>query len=186
MYQAETLCPFPIYADPTRSLYNALGMVRTLTLGARPDYQRRGTFKGVLQSVRQGFSALKGGNGPGAAGDMHQVGGEFLFEPVEISTPIYSPGDEVKQLGVDMGGGLEVGAGEEKRVTWCHRMRNTRDHAEIPELREVLGLDGEGVPGSDRKRWMKALQQRKGTGLSGRTSISVESGSDGDLHTPAS
>lgn len=114
------------------------------------------------------------------------MGGEFLFEPVEISTPIYSPGDEVKQLGVDISGGLEAGAGEEKRVTWCHRMRNTRDHAEIPELREVLGLDGEGVPGSDRKRWMKALQQRKGTGLSGRTSISVESGSDGDLHTPAS
>ncbi|PVH70590.1 hypothetical protein DL98DRAFT_597695 [Cadophora sp. DSE1049] len=58
---------------------------------------------------------------------------------------------------------------EEKRVTWCHRMRNTRDHAEIPELREVLGLDGEGVSCKNKKRWTKALVERKGTGLSGRS-----------------
>ena len=31
---------------------------------------------------------------------------------------------------------------ENERVTWCHRMKNTRDHAEIPEMRRVLGLDG--------------------------------------------
>ncbi len=31
-------------------------------------------------------------------------------------------------------------------MSWCHRMKNTRDHAEIPELMEVLGLDGQGQP----------------------------------------
>lgn len=125
----------------------------------------------MLQSVRQGFVALKGGNAF-QAGDMHQVGGEFLFEPTEMATPICSPSDEVnKELGNGNGVGGRLGVqGEEKRITWCHRMRNTRDHAEIPELREVLGLDGEGVPGNDRKRWMKALRERKGTGLSTRTS----------------
>lgn len=164
-------------------------MQRTLTLGARPDYQRRGTLKGVFQSVRQGFAALKDGNGLRQAGDMHQVGGEFLFEPVDVATPVCSPAGEhglSKQLGTsntNAASGLAV-QGEEKRITWCHRMRNTRDHAEIPELREVLGLDGggDGVPGpgSDHKRWKRALKQRKGTGLSARTSSSVEVEWEGD------
>lgn len=35
---------------------------------------------------------------------------------------------------------------EDGKVTWCHRMRNTRDHAEVSELRAVLGLDGERPP----------------------------------------
>ncbi|KAI9705143.1 MAG: hypothetical protein M1836_006926 [Candelina mexicana] len=38
---------------------------------------------------------------------------------------------------------------EEGKVVWCHRMRNTRDHAEIPVLRDRLGLDG---PGGVRRR----------------------------------
>ena len=125
-----------------------------------------------VQSVKQmkGGKALKGG-------DYQQVGGEFLFEPLEgcvdTPSPLTSPADErEKQLGF---GGLDGQVGEEKRVTWCHRMRNTRDHAEIPELREVLGLDGEGLPGKDIKRWRKALRERKGTGFSsaGRRSTSL-------------
>ncbi|MCJ1427376.1 hypothetical protein MMC29_005279 [Sticta canariensis] len=44
---------------------------------------------------------------------------------------------------------------ENGKVTWCHRMKNTRDHTEIPELRAVLGLDGGRPPMP--KRW--------GTGL---------------------
>ena len=30
---------------------------------------------------------------------------------------------------------------EDGEAIWCHRMTNTRDHAEIPELRRQLGLD---------------------------------------------
>lgn len=32
---------------------------------------------------------------------------------------------------------------ENGQVTWCHRMRNTRGHAEVPELRAVLGFVGD-------------------------------------------
>lgn len=176
MYQAETNCPFPIYADPTKSLYDALGMLRTLNLGSRPEYQRRGTVKGMFQSIRQGFVQLGKGKAF-MAGDMYQVGGEFLFEPVDSSTPICSPDEREAEDMFGRANGNRLGVdGEEKRVTWCHRMRNTRDHAEIPELREVLGMDGEGVPGNDKKRWSKALIQRKGTGLGSKTSGIVEDG----------
>lgn len=57
----------------------------------------------------------------------------------------------------------EADEGEDKVVTWCHRMRTTRDHAEVPELMEVLGLDGHGRPVEDRERWERALRERKGT-----------------------
>jgi hypothetical protein len=50
-------------------------------------------------------------------GDWRQIGGEFLF---------------VKQ-------------GEGWVCEWAHRMRNTRDHAEIGELKEVLGMGKEEV-----------------------------------------
>jgi hypothetical protein len=169
MYTSETRCPFPIYADPTKRLYNALGMVRTLNMGSRPDYQRRGNLKNMFQSVWQGFTNLKGGRALQGL-DWHQVGGEFLFEPIDMATPIASPADEVNR---QLDGSSGTGYVEEKRITWVHRMKNTRDHAEIPELREVLGLDGAGVAGKDRKRWTKALHQRKGTGFSTRTSSSL-------------
>jgi hypothetical protein len=167
MYARETACPFPIYADPTKKLYDALDMVRTLQMGPRPEYQRQGTFMNMWQSIRQGVTNLGGGKMKGL--DWYQVGGEFLFEPKDLSTPIVSPGEEVnRQLGANNGVVYE-----EKRVTWCHRMKNTRDHAEIPELREVLGLDGVGVPGRNAKRWTRALGERKGTGLNSRTSVSL-------------
>ncbi|TAQ90061.1 hypothetical protein B7494_g1618 [Chlorociboria aeruginascens] len=167
MYQEVTSCPFPIYADPTKQLYDELGMLRTLNLGPRPEYQRRGTFQGMVQSVIQGLKQLPGGK-TFQGGDYQQVGGEFLFEPVDPNTPFASPAaspavgsgnDEDKKFGAN-------GYSEEKRVTWCHRMRNTRDHAEIPELREVLGFSNVGIPGKDIKRWSKALEERKGTGFS--------------------
>src|SRR5205809_3267429 len=81
-------------------------MSRTLSLGSKkPDYMRNsmiaGVFKSVVQGLRSGTGAMKGG-------DIRQVGGEFMFD--------------------------------EGKVAWCHRMKNTRDHSEIPELRRVLGL----------------------------------------------
>ncbi|RDW81989.1 hypothetical protein BP6252_03101 [Coleophoma cylindrospora] len=178
MYQETTSCPFPIYADPSKRLYNELGMTRTLNLGTRPDYIRNGLMSGVFKSMVQSLRHLKGGM-VFQGGDYQQVGGEFLFEPVDISTPICSPagGDENKQLGANAG----AEQSEEKRVTWCHRMRNTRDHVEIPELREILGLDGVGKPGANTKRWSKAVKERKGTGFSEYSSkvgsVSENSGS---------
>ncbi|KAI4285503.1 MAG: hypothetical protein L6R38_000600 [Xanthoria sp. 2 TBL-2021] len=35
---------------------------------------------------------------------------------------------------------------DDGEMTWCHRMKNTRDHVEVPELRRQLGLDGAEPP----------------------------------------
>jgi len=157
MYIEATGCPFPVYADPTQRLYKELGMTRTLALGPRPEYMRKSLFYSMAKSIVQGLKLIKGGLAA-KAGDFQQVGGEFLFEPVGDMTasPMVTPTLE---------------DGEEKKVTWCHRMRNTRDHAEIPELREVLGFDGAGISGKNKRRWGKALETRKG---SGKTSLSLE------------
>jgi hypothetical protein len=164
MYADATSCPFPIYADPSKNLYTELGMVRTLALGSRPEYLRRSFTANIFHSIAQGLKQLPAGRAL-AGGDVQQVGGEFLFEPVgELAASPVTPG---------------VGQGqEEKRVVWCHRMKNTRDHVEMPELREVLGLDGLGVPvpGGDVKRWMKAVTERKGTGLSAIGGLKAEDG----------
>ncbi|KAA6407693.1 MAG: hypothetical protein FRX48_08531 [Lasallia pustulata] len=112
MYRQTTTCPFPIYADPTRKLYDILGMTRTLDLGPKsPEYMQK-----TLLSVMVGsfFQGLKSGRGATKGGDYRQVGGEFLFE--------------------------------DGKVMWGHRMRNTRDHTELPMLRKVLGLDDTKPP----------------------------------------
>ncbi len=193
MYVQETGCPFPVYTDPTRKLYSDLGMVRSLAPGSRPAYMRRSLLSASIASVFQGLRQLKKGLAM-KAGDQRQIGGEFLFEPLSIMTPTDEVDRQMGQTSamiakVAAGGGPVVGrnnnnntdgtaaadggdgsdpanAVEEKRVTWCHRMRTTRDHAEIPELMEVLGLDGQGEPAKDKKRWSRALETRKGTGLS--------------------
>lgn len=203
MYASETACPFPIYADPTRKLYQELGMVKTLALGTRPAYMNKSILKSSLDSIVQGVKQIKKGLVL-KAGDQRQIGGEFLFEPVDIKSPeVESPSHEFdRKLKLDdkkYKNGKEAAAKadeerlsdaakrsratsvvtdndndeeeepslvEEKKVTWCHRMRTTRDHAEIPELMEVLGLTGHGKPIKDQKRWSKALDSRKGTGLS--------------------
>ena len=41
-----------------------------------------------------------------------------------------------------------------------HRMRNTRDHAEVPVLRKWVGLDEEEIP--RRKRWSVGLLETGG------------------------
>ncbi|KAI1380905.1 AhpC/TSA antioxidant enzyme-domain-containing protein [Hypoxylon crocopeplum] len=172
-YIQETGCPFPVYADPTRRLYDELGMVRTLAMGSRPAYlQGKSVAHTVVSGVVQGLKQVKSGLVM-KMGDQRQVGGEFLFEPATLTldSPISTPpSEEDKKLEATSKDGKpgddEDPKVEEKRVTWCHRMRTTRDHAEMPELIEVLGLDGIDAPIKDRKRWEKALKTRKGTGLS--------------------
>ncbi|KAK0636336.1 AhpC/TSA antioxidant enzyme-domain-containing protein [Bombardia bombarda] len=193
MYAAETGCPFPIYADPTRKLYDELGMIRTLALGPKPAYIRKSLIKSSVASIVQGLKQLRNGLAT-KAGDARQIGGEFLFEPV--AGVLQSPGvvgTGGSGSGAGGGSGDEGGhghrhsdtsldgkndghGGEEKIVTWCHRMKTTRDHAEIPELMEVLGLDGQGMPIKDKKRWSRALEQRKGTGLSQMSAMKKEAG----------
>lgn len=197
MYASESDCPYPVYADPTRKLYQELGMVKTLALGHRPAYMNKSLLKSSLDSIVQGVKQIKSGLAI-KGGDQRQIGGELLFEPVDIRSPDASPVQEFdRKLRLSEPGGAksEADSGdaaaaaarkhsrttsttdndndeieephlvEEKKVTWCHRMRTTRDHAEIPELMEVLGLTGQGKPIKDQKRWSKAVETRKGTGF---------------------
>jgi hypothetical protein len=124
MYIETTKCPFPVYADPTRKIYDIFGMTRTFQLGAKPAYMHTNMLINSVQSVFQG---LKTGKNALKGGDMKQVGGEFLFENGEC--------------------------------TWVHRMRNTRDHTDVTELRNLLGLDGTRPP--MRKRWSHDVKDTK-------------------------
>ncbi|KAF2710239.1 hypothetical protein K504DRAFT_466657 [Pleomassaria siparia CBS 279.74] len=127
MYVETTACPFPVYADPSKKLYDYLGMTRTLNLGKKPNYIQSNLFvtslQSVVQSLKMGDKALKGGN-------YKQVGGEFLFENGECR--------------------------------WVHRMRNTRDHAEVEVIRGVIGLDVQKPP--MRKRWSHGIKEEKENG----------------------
>ncbi|KAJ4370083.1 hypothetical protein N0V86_008818 [Didymella sp. IMI 355093] len=124
MYTEATGCPFPIYAEPTRRIYDYLGMTRTYDLGSKPAYMQTNVLINSVQSIFQGLStgrkALKGG-------DFKQVGGEFLFENGEC--------------------------------TWVHRMKTTRGHAEVSDVRNLLGLDDRRPP--MRKRWSHSIKKEK-------------------------
>ncbi|KAM4057804.1 ahpC/TSA antioxidant enzyme [Hirsutella rhossiliensis] len=170
MYVETTKCPFPVYTDPTASLFNELGMVKTLALGPKPEYMRRPMIRGVVESIGQALRSVPSGMAL-KSGDHRQVGGEFLFEPVDVVTPVVTPLDEIPNpMGPSYGGRGDENNGpiEPKRVTWCHRMKSTRDHAEIPEVMEILGLQSQ-IPASsisdkDKKRWAEAGQVRRAPG----------------------
>lgn len=121
-YAEISNCPFPIYADPTRKLYDYLYMTRTWDLGKKPQYFQSNVLATSIQSIAQ---ALKTGSKALKGGDFKQVGGEFMFE--------------------------------DGKCVWVHRMRNTRDHAEVSEVRRVLGLDDAIIP--VRKRWSHNIKE---------------------------
>ncbi|CAK7233650.1 hypothetical protein SBRCBS47491_008684 [Sporothrix bragantina] len=115
MYLEVSSCAYPVYADPTRRLYEEFGMVSTLALGPPPKYMKHtnmwaSSWKSFVDGLKQIPSGLWL-----KSGDKRQVGGEFLFE---------NPGN-----GVDIS------------VSWCHRMKNTRDHTETDDMQKMLGLD---------------------------------------------
>jgi hypothetical protein len=95
MYTETTGCPFPIYADPSRKLYDHLGMTRTFNLGAKPEYMQTNVLINSVQSIFQGLStgkkALKGG-------DFKQVGGEFLFENGECKLSLFLQYESVRRM----------------------------------------------------------------------------------------
>ncbi|KAJ4133444.1 hypothetical protein NW768_005030 [Fusarium equiseti] len=172
MYVNETGCRFPVYTDPTRSIFNKLGMSKTLQMGTKPAYMRRSMAHSIVGSIVQGVKQIPQGNVL-KMGDQRQVGGEFLFEPQDILTPVSTPRNEKPQpVGAfeeaeERGPGNDGHGHEEKRVTWCHRMKTTRDHAEIPELIEVLGLDQTATAPTGREANRNSVTSaRKGKGRS--------------------
>ena len=134
MYTRETSCPYPIYADPTRTLYHKLGMTQTLSLGPKkpPSYIQKSLLTVIIESF---YQEMRAGRNMLSGGAPRQVGGEFVFE-----------------------GG---------KVTWCKRMRNTRDHAEVSEIKLHLGLLGEGQNKAPEEAEVAATTARKRASMSG-------------------
>lgn len=113
MYRIDTGCEFPIYTDPSEELYKTLGMIRTWEEGPPSRYVPISSFQNAWLSMKNAFWKLLEGYPVWNWGTTNQQGGEFLF----------------------------VGAGDDKQVTWCHRMRNSRDHTDTDEILEALGLN---------------------------------------------
>ncbi|GKT80484.1 hypothetical protein ColTof4_12907 [Colletotrichum tofieldiae] len=111
-YIEITKCRYPIYTDPTGKLFDTLGMVRTFAVGSRTTYSPQRWFSHFVKGMYDVISNLPSGRRL-KAGDSWRVGGEFV---------------------------VEDGEGE-KVVTWCHRMRNHRDHTEVAQLCGILGFD---------------------------------------------
>lgn len=146
-YIEQTKCPYPIFADPSKKLYSLLGMARTLNLGTKdPDYIQHTLVSGMVKSIAQGLRRIASGDAL-QAGDIRQVGGEFLFEVA---------GGDARVTNSKSGNGAIT----RLEVAWCHRMKNTRDHAELPELRTVLGLDK--AEGEERRRRSESSWRNSG------------------------
>ncbi|KAH9822456.1 hypothetical protein DFH28DRAFT_455072 [Melampsora americana] len=86
-YRALFPCPYPIYTDPSESnkLYHALGMSkRSIESGPesfKGDYlESMSTFELISYGIKNSLKlpALK------SPGDLKQLGGELIFEPVPI------------------------------------------------------------------------------------------------------
>ncbi|KAJ9414557.1 hypothetical protein FOXG_16858 [Fusarium oxysporum f. sp. lycopersici 4287] len=113
MYRIDTGCEFPIYTDPSEELYKTLGMIQTWKEGPPSKYIPVSSFWNAWLSMKNAFWKLLEGYPVWNWGTTNQQGGEYLF----------------------------VGEGEDKKVTWCHRMRNSRDHTDTDDILEVLGLN---------------------------------------------
>lgn len=140
-------------------------MTQTWEMGAKPTYMRRSMGSSIVMSIAQGLRSIPAGKAL-KSGNFSQVGGEFLFEPSDMVTPVTTPREERHS-----GAGFEeeeTRTVESKRVTWCHRMKTTRDHVEIPELMDILGLTMESTGDQkEQEKWDRAsLKSRKGKGSS--------------------
>lgn len=109
-YRKIFKCPFPIFTDPTRNLYRVLGMtLRTLDAGPRNeagDYIIHGSLGGLGMVLKNAVKMPLGN-----AGDIKQLGGEFLLGPGPVchyahrmhTTKSHAPVRELlERAGVDM------------------------------------------------------------------------------------
>ncbi|KAK3063767.1 hypothetical protein LTS18_012917 [Coniosporium uncinatum] len=83
-YRQATGTPFPIFADPSRKLYKALGMSWTLDMGDRPQYMQDISIPQWLLGQVQEVKAVKGTRNKMRGGHPFQIGGEFLFEGEKV------------------------------------------------------------------------------------------------------
>lgn len=72
--------PYDIFVDPSRALYRAMGMTRATTDGGKEeekgDYVQHGPIGGIGMVLKNALKMPLGN-----AGDIKQLGGEFLLGP---------------------------------------------------------------------------------------------------------
>ena len=157
-YAETTTCRFPIYADPTRKLYDALGMTHTMSMGEKPPaYVHKSLFSVIVQSFYQlissGRRALSGGH-------FSQIGGEFLFENGDVTwchrmehTRDHTEVPEIrKQLRLD-------------------------DDGEQPPSRRKRWSSGLGTAGLARKLSLSSSRERSGSRKRNSLALSARDGS---------
>uniref|UniRef100_V5GF31 Thioredoxin domain-containing protein n=1 Tax=Kalmanozyma brasiliensis (strain GHG001) TaxID=1365824 RepID=V5GF31_KALBG len=80
-YREVMQVQYPMFADPKRNVYRALGMtLRTNDANpacARPDYASMGMTKGILVAIKKGLFDMPIRN----PGDMKLLGGDFILGP---------------------------------------------------------------------------------------------------------
>lgn len=80
-YREVMQVPYPMFADPKRNVYRALGMtLRTNDANpvcARPDYASMSMTKGILVAIKKGLFDMPIRN----PGDMKLLGGDFILGP---------------------------------------------------------------------------------------------------------
>jgi hypothetical protein len=101
-----------MYADPTRQLYNVLGMTLK-TMDGTPKHEQKksyvpsvtaATVGGIVDALKQPISAITGRNG-----SISQLGGEFIFGPGNT-------------------------------CHFANRMKHTQDHMEVADLMKVCKI----------------------------------------------
>ncbi|CED83302.1 Uncharacterized conserved protein [Phaffia rhodozyma] len=109
-YAATTNCPYPIYADPTKKVYQTLGttstMAHTPSGQPRKSYLKESMFTQAMGSLKVALTNVGSVN---KVGSFKQNGGEFIFESGPINI-------------------------------FAHRMQNTEDHTEIAEIIDMLSV----------------------------------------------
>ncbi|KAH9830416.1 AhpC/TSA antioxidant enzyme-domain-containing protein [Rhodofomes roseus] len=101
-----------MYADPSRALYKALGLVESLEVTPagqqRKSYLTKSILSNALQSIWQG--PLKNPSHIGKQGKLSQLGGDFVFGPGET-------------------------------CSFASRMHHTEDHIEVADLMRAAGVN---------------------------------------------
>ncbi|KAF8346179.1 AhpC/TSA antioxidant enzyme-domain-containing protein [Amanita rubescens] len=109
-YSEVTSFSGPIFADPSRELYHALGMTIE-TLARTPKGQQKRSYLPASflgRAVESAWRALQRPTLIAKQGNISQLGGEFIFGPG-------------------------------KTCIFAYRMQHTEDHTEVAELMEVAG-----------------------------------------------
>ncbi|KAH8099864.1 AhpC/TSA antioxidant enzyme-domain-containing protein [Cristinia sonorae] len=102
----------PIYADPSRALFNVFGLIQNLETTPKGEqkksYLTKSYLGNVLSSIWQG--PLKSPHHLGKQGNISQLGGDFVFN-------------------------------QDGQCTFASRMKHTEDHVEVADLMREAGVE---------------------------------------------